>query len=190
MEEKIFKGDFFIIPNSFEKFKSESENPWHGRFAKEMENFGITLTEGEYLVQVWATGSGSDNWSCHGNMELCKFLFQEQNFQDAFKALEELKNSHNNLSEDEYEERMEKIEELLPKFRFPAYLPLKVLESLNEGESTRLTINGRMVELVAKQLAYRYKSFGSFQEVIRDIKNKSDKLYEQIEKDEVLSTLL
>jgi hypothetical protein len=186
MEKEIFSGDFFIIPNLFERLELNSENPWYGRFAKEMENFGISLTEGEYLVQIWATGSGSDNWGCHGNMELNKFLFQEQNFQDAFKALEELKISQNNLSEDEYEERIEEIEKLLPKFRFPAYLPLKVLESLNEGESIRLSINGRMIELVAKQLNYRYKEFGSFKEVIQDIKNKSDSFYERIEKEKEL----
>jgi hypothetical protein len=185
--EKTFKGDFFVIPNSFEKYQPNSKNPWYGRFAKEMkENFGITLTEGEYLVQIWATGSGSDNWSCHGNMELCKFLFPEQSFQDAFKALEELRNSHNNLPEDEYEEKLEEAEKLLPKFRFPSYLPLKVMESLNEGESICLTINGRKVELTAKQLAYRYRDFGSFQEVIQNIKNKSDKLYELIEKEKEL----
>ena len=52
MEKEVFKGDFFVIPNSFERFKSESKNPWYGRFAKEMKEFGITLTEGEYLVQI------------------------------------------------------------------------------------------------------------------------------------------
>ena len=184
--EKVFKGDFFVIPNLFERFESNSENPWFGRFAKEMENFGITLTEGEYLVQIWATGSGSDNWGCHGNMQLCKFLFPEQSFQDAFKALEELRNSHNNLSKDEYEEKLEEVKKLLPKFRFPPYLPLKVLENLNEGESIRLTINGKTIELVAKQLDYRYRRFGSFQEVIQDIKNNSDKFYERIEKEKEL----
>ena len=190
MEEKIFKGDFFIIPNSFEKFKSSSENPWYGHFAKEMkENFGITLTEGEYLVQIWVTGSGSDNWGCHGNMELNKFLFPEQeSFQAAVKALEELKKSRI-LSEDEYEEKLEEAEKLLSKFRFPSYLPLKVMENVKEGESIRLTINGKVIELVAKQLAYRYKSFGSFQAVVQSVRRASDELYEKIEKDEVLSTL-
>ena len=153
-----------------------------------MSNFGITLTEGEYLVQIWATGSGSDNWSSHGNMELCKFLFPEQSFQKALEALEELKNSRV-LSEDEYEEKLEEAEKLLPRFRFPLYLPLKVMENLKEGESIRLTINGKKIELVAKQLAYRYRRFGSFQEVIQSVRKASDELYEQIEKDEVLSTL-
>ena len=70
-----------------------------------------------------------------------------------------------------------------------AYLPLKVLENLNEGESIRLTINGKVIELIAKQLAYRYRGFGSFQAVIQRVKGASDELYERIEKDEVLSTL-
>jgi hypothetical protein len=186
--EKVFKGDFFIIPNSFEKYKSDSKNPWYGRFTKEMENFGITLQEGEYLVQIWATGSGSDNWGCHGNMELNKFLFPEQSFQKALEALEELKKSRI-LSEDEYENKLEEAEKLLPRFRFPGYLPLKVMENLNEGESICLTVNGKKIELTAKQLAYRYRNFGSFQAVIQKVRRASDKLYEQIEKDEVLSTL-
>ena len=186
--EKVLKGDFFIIPNSFEKYQSSSENPWYGRIAKEMKEFGISLTEGEYLVQVWATGSGSDNWSCHGNMELNKFLFPEQSFQAAIKALEELKNSRI-LSEDEYEEKLEEAEKLLPRFRFPAYLPLKVLENIKEDETICLTINGKKIVLTAKQLAYRYRNFGSFQVVIQKVRRASDKLYEQIEKDEVLSTL-
>jgi len=188
MEKQIFKGDFFIIPNHFEKYQSKSENPWYGRIASELKEFGITLTEGEYLVQIWVTGSGSDNWSCHGNMELCKFLFPEQSFQNTLKALEELKNSRI-LSEDEYEEKLEQAEKLLPKFRFPAYLPLKVLENIKEGESIRLTINGKVIELVAKQLAYRYRGFGSFQAVVQRVRRASDDLYERIEKDEVLSTL-
>ena len=186
--EKVFKGDFFIIPNSFEKYQSSSENPWYGRITKEMKEFGITLTEGEYLVQVWATGSGSDNWSSHGNMELTKFLFPEQSFQAALEALEVLKNSRI-LSEDEYEEKLEKAEKLLPRFRFPAYLPLKVLENIKEDETICLTINGKKIVLTAKQLAYRYRNFGSFQVVIQKVRRASDKLYEQIEKDEVLSTL-
>lgn len=187
--EKVFKGDFFVIPNSFEKFQSKSENPWYGRIAREMKEFGITLTEGEYLVQIWATGSGSDNWGCHGNMELNKFLFPGKSFQNVLKALEELKNSHI-LSEDEYEEKLEEAEKLLPKFRFPSYLPLKVMENVKEGESIRLTINDKVIELVAKQLAYRYRGFGSFQAVIQRVRRASDELYGQIKKDEVLSTLL
>ena len=187
--EKVFKGDFFIIPNSFERFKSESENPWHGRIAKEMKEFGIILTEGEYLVQIWATGSGSDNWGCHGNVELNKFLFPEQQkFQAAVKALEELKNSRI-LSEDEYEDKLEEAEKLLPRFRFPAYLPLKVLENIKEGESIYLSVNEKKIELVAKQLAYRYRNFGSFQAVIQSVRKASDELYERIKKDEVLSTI-
>jgi hypothetical protein len=185
MEKEVFKGDFFVIPNHFEKYQSKSENPWYGRIAKEMSNFGITLTEGEYLVQIWATGSGSDNWGCHGNMELNKFLFPEQSFQNALKALEELKNSRI-LSEDEYEEKLEEAEKLLPKFRFPSYLPLKVMENVKEGESICLTINGKKIELVAKQLAYRYRGFGSFQAVIQRVKNASDELYERIEKEKEL----
>ena len=189
MEKQIFKGDFFVIPNSFEKYQSSSENPWYGRITKEMKEFGITLTEGEYLVQIWATGNGSDNWNCHGNMELTKFLFPEQqNFQAALEALEVLKNSRI-LSEDEYEEKLEKAEKLLPRFRFPAYLPLKVLENIKEDETICLTINGKKIVLTAKQLAYRYRNFGSFQVVIQKVRRASDKLYEQIEKDEVLSTL-
>lgn len=188
MKKEVFKGDFFIIPNSFERFNPNSKNPWYGHLEKEMSNFGITLTEGEYLVQIWATGSGSDNWGCHGNMELNKFLFPEQSFQKALEALEELKKSRI-LSEDEYENKLEEAEKLLPKFRFPSYLPLKVLENLNEGESIRLTINDKTIELVAKQLSYRYRSFGSFQAVIQRVRRASDELYERIEKDEVLSTL-
>ena len=185
MEKKIFTGDFFIIPNSFEKFQTNSENPWYGRIAKEMKNFGITLTEGEYLVQIWATGSGSDNWSSHGNTELNKFLFPEQSFQKALEALEVLKNSRI-LSEDEYEEKLEEAEKLISRFRFPAYLPLKVMENLKEGESIHLTINGKEVELVAKQLEYRYRRFGSFQAVIQSVRKASDELYERIEKEKEL----
>lgn len=187
--EKVFKGDFFVIPNSFEKFQSSSENPWYGRIASELKEFGITLTESEYLVQIWATGSGSDNWNCHGNMELNKFLFPEQSFQAAIKALDELKNLRI-VSEEEYEEKLEEAEKLLPRFRFPAYLPLKVLENIKEDETICLTINGKKIELTAKQLAYRYRGFGSFQAVIQRVRRASDDLYERIKKDEVLSTLL
>lgn len=146
----MFTGEFFIIPNHFYLIdESDTENPFNGRIIKDMKDLGLSVKNGDYLVQVWAVGSSSNNWSCHGNAELIEFLFPE--------------------NKKEKESRT---------YRFPQYLPYDILKDVKEGEEIILThSSGKKIKLVANQSSYRYRSYGPFQNVLARVKTASDKLY-------------
>ena len=58
-------------------------------------------------------------------------------------------------------------------FRFPTYLPLKMLKDLKEGEKITLTYKtGKQVELTAQQLGVRYENHGSFDVVLKKLMAK------------------
>ena len=58
-------GKLFIVPNSLWKFNSNDDFIAEIRKAT-LEDFGVKLSEGDILVQVWAYNEESDNWSDHG----------------------------------------------------------------------------------------------------------------------------
>ena len=148
MKEKMFTGEFFIIPNHFYLIdENDIENPFNERITKDMEDLGLSVKDGDYLVQIWAVGSSSNNWHCHGNAELIEFLFPEKE-----------------------KEGM--------TYRFPQYLPYDILKDVKEGGEIILThCSGKKIKLVANQSSYRYRSYGPFQNVLARVKTASDKLY-------------
>jgi hypothetical protein len=58
--------------------------------------------------------------------------------------------------------------------RFPQYLPLKELEGLKEGETIVLNSENFEISLTANQLGTRYRSFGRFEEVLKERKEVFD----------------
>ncbi len=58
--------------------------------------------------------------------------------------------------------------------RFPHYLPLKELEGLKEGETIVLNSENFEISLTANQLGTRYRSFGRFEEVLKERKEVFD----------------
>lgn len=146
-------GDFFIIPSHMRYAGYESYGRWLGNLA-EINDCKTTIYPKAVLVGIWATsrdnrdekhqGGGSDNWSCHGNLEL--------------------------------------------PGRFPDYLPLKYLEGLREGDklSGKICKKGecKNFELIARQLAYRYRRMGSFQEALEKEKEDFSKYPDYSLKDE------
>ena len=182
-KKQNFSGKIFIIPNHFDRFEAISENPWYSKLQGQLADFGLQLENGDYLVEVWACGSGSDNWNCHGNSELSKFLFPEQ--EQIFSNLKDLFEKKV-LTKDMYEEAIENAEWKICKYRFPRYLPYSLLKDVKEDEKIILTHkNGKKIELVANQLSYRYRNFGSFDTVIARIKTASDNLYKELDAEKV-----
>lgn len=51
---------------------------------------------------------------------------------------------------------------------FPNYLPYKELENLKEGETITLESENFKISLTADQLGTRYRSFGRFEDVLKD----------------------
>jgi hypothetical protein len=58
--------------------------------------------------------------------------------------------------------------------RFPHYLPYKELKGLKEGEKITLESESFKVSLTADQLGTRYRSFGKFEDVLKDRKEVFD----------------
>jgi hypothetical protein len=181
--ENVFSGEVFIIPNCFDRFEAVSDNPWYSKIQGQLQDFGFELKDGDYLVEVWACGSGSDNWNCHGNSNLSKFLFPEQ--EQIFLNLKDLFEKKV-LTKDMYEEACENAEWKICKYRFPRYLPYSLLKDVKENDKITLTHkNGKVIELVANQLNLAYKRFGSFDKVIEEVKISSDSFYKKIDAEKV-----
>lgn len=61
--------------------------------------------------------------------------------------------------------------EVVNQFQWPSYIPLSLLPK-EEGKNVQLkAVNGDTYELTARQLKYRYASFGTFQEVLEKLLN-------------------
>lgn len=48
----------------------------------------------------------------------------------------------------------------------PSYIPARLLKGMKEGDTIDISFNGTTVTVTACQLDYRYRSFGSFEEVV------------------------
>lgn len=48
----------------------------------------------------------------------------------------------------------------------PSYIPARLLKDMKEGDTIDISFNGTTVTVTACQLDYRYRSFGSFEEVV------------------------
>lgn len=194
--KEFFTGEFFIIPNYFSRFKAEDTRSYES-IQKELSEFGLQLKNKDYLVQIWATGSGSDNWQSHGNRDLSKFLYLEEN-----SKLGKIHESLNLLlvkgilNEEEFERLSRKADiqymEDMWNYRFPSYLPYNLLKDLKEGDEIILTHNklGRKIKLIAKQQGYRYGGWGPFQGVLNQVKEASDKAYEKWDREDAIKEIV
>lgn len=55
--------------------------------------------------------------------------------------------------------------------RFNDYVPVRYIENLNEGESIEMTFGGQSIRLTARQLPYRYRHRGRFEEAVHSLLN-------------------
>lgn len=52
-------------------------------------------------------------------------------------------------------------------FRYPELMPIELFKDLKEGETKVVETDTLIINMTAKQLSYRYRRFGRFEEVMR-----------------------
>lgn len=140
------KNYIFIVPNPIDVVKPGSFDETHflhwlqvkaEKIGLHVNGEKVDFKTNDPIVQIWWTGSGSENWGAHG-------------------LPEELCGSAPDATYDECLERDFMIDNL----------PYRLIKDLKEGDTLSVEINGHVVEVVANQLGYRYKRFGTFEEVL------------------------
>lgn len=63
MSNKIIKGDIFIIPNHLREWRKEFL--FADELQKKLNTIGVTINDGDTMVQVWCCDSTSKNWQDH-----------------------------------------------------------------------------------------------------------------------------
>lgn len=150
MKKKVIKGDVFIVPN----YASElNDFPEHNQdwFKEKLSRLtGIEAEKEERMIQLWITSNTCDNW------------------QDRFAGFQKIIGILNTESEEiKWENRRGREARLLGYF--PRYFPSKIFEGKNEGDIVTLDCPEYevVIELSCKQLDYRYKNFGRFEEAFK-----------------------
>lgn len=149
--EKIIIGECFIIPNHpatkqelfwSEETEEEKEKKFK-EFMKKWVHSKIAVPMDETYIEVWCVtpGKKGSNWGSGFEM------VSPENW-DKDLDLEE----NENLGE-----------------QFPKWLPLCLLKDLKEGDVIYLNSKWGLVELHMRQLRYRYRRFGNFEEVLKQI---------------------
>jgi len=131
---EIVKGDIFIVPNGLSMANSKV-----GVFnANGMEEAYEGL-----IVEVWMTGSGSENWGSHSFPEpIANVAGEGAGIDGRWRYLA------------------------------PHYLPVNVFAGKVEGDCITLNFYGVQTELVLAQSKYRYRNFGKFEEVLNMLLRK------------------
>ena len=152
---RIVEGDIFIVPltpffrESF--FTEEQYQFWKNGELRRLQAFGINDVD-TFNIQVWATNSACDNFTCHQK--------------DYYSMLE-------GISKEEVKTLFPE-EELYKIISFPLTLPYRLLKDLKEGDTLTLHHeNGTVFKLTARQLTYRYESFGKFEDALKGRMSKA-----------------
>lgn len=53
------------------------------------------------------------------------------------------------------------------EFRYPEFMPIELVRDLREGDTKTVVTDTMVINMTAKQLSYRYRSFGAFEEVMK-----------------------
>ena len=139
----MITGDVFIVPNKAQNVgKNKSSDFWVSQRSKTLNTIGIDimkLDDNDDLVEVWCCSVGSDNWQSH------------------------------DLPTDLKKELKETTGGVKKHSLFPSYIPRSMMKELKEGESFEVVFGGVSVTLTARQLSYRYRTFGSFEDTLNKI---------------------
>jgi hypothetical protein len=147
--EKVVKGDIFIIPNVAEKFSSFSSTDWMRERSERL--IGIEPKDEDKMLQVWITSEQCDNW--------------QSNFAGCQKEIGLLKET----DEIEWEDKKGREARLLGYF--PSYIPASVFAGKKEGDEINFHCPEYDVDIIltCRQKNYRYASFGNFEDVLRHV---------------------
>ena len=147
--KKIIKGDVFIIPNCASKMADFPEHTQDWFKEKLSRLTGINIVEDEKMIQLWITSNNCDNW------------------QDCFAGFQKAIGLIKDEAEEDLWEKRGREARLLGYF--PGYFPSKIFEGKNEGDIVTLDCPeyNVVIELTCRQLDYRYRDFGRFEEAFQ-----------------------
>lgn len=148
---KVIVGECFIIPNApatkqelfwSEETEEKKEEKFKSFMQKWVHNKIQVPTDSTY-IEVWCVtpDKKGSNWG------------------SGFEMV-----SANNWDKDLNSEENENLGE-----QFPKYLPLCLIKDLKEGDKIVFPTKWGLVELTMRQLAYRYRRFGKFEEVLQKL---------------------
>jgi hypothetical protein len=139
----------FIVPN---RAGPADDSEWgamwlrdNNETAKKMDlainGVPVDFKPDDVLVQLWWTGSGSENWSRH-SLPSC---------------LNCTKADIERLKAGKYVGNMVE------------YLPLRLIKDFKEGDTFTVEANGKKVTVICNQKDYRYRDYGNFEEVLKQV---------------------
>ena len=162
--EQVLEGDVFIIPNGLVApsniYVYEEDNlPYKEVWTKKNEKYRETrdyylkvsgikeFSDSAGLVEVWCATPGPDdsNWSCHG-IDLL-----EEPKRENFSSLEEYRAARKNNS-------------------FVSHLPSELFSNKVEGDTVEFESKWGTIRLKLSQLKYRYRRFGPFEAVLKQLR--------------------
>lgn len=137
--KQVVEGNMFIVPNASEAIGSFCEPEW--QMEKLRRLLGLKVNYEEKVVQLWMCSEKCDNWGD-----------QFGGFQSELGVELEDHTRENRLLG-----------------YFPKYVPAKLLENKKEGDVVEFDCPeyNVKIKLTCKQLDYRYRRFGKFEEVFQ-----------------------
>lgn len=146
MKKKVIKGDVFIIPNYARELRVFSKDWLKERLSRLA---GIEFVrDDEKMIQLWITSDKCENWNHFAGFQ---------------KTLGIRKEDFRNNYQDPEERRL--------LGYFPNYFPSRIFEGKNEGDTVKIDCPEYdvIIKLTCKQLDYRYRDFGRFEEAFKYI---------------------
>lgn len=141
-------GFVFIIPNHATRADSKYWfiNPYK-EYGEAVDYYGLPETwkpvGKDQLVQVWVTNDQVDNWACE-RLNTSKMFGKTIDY-----------------NAEDWDEGI---------LAFPSHIPARVLIDLEEGDVISFdTPDGKHVELTCKQQGFRYRSFGNFEDALKNV---------------------
>ena len=148
--KKVVRGDVFIIPNVCDQFMCFSPDSQEWIKEKHKRLTGIEPKDEDSMVQVWITSDQCDNW--------------QDRFAGFQKMIGLLKTGEDEII---WEDKRGREARLLGYF--PGYFPSRIFKGKKEGDIVKIGCPEYdvIIELTCKQLDYRYRDFGRFEEAFK-----------------------
>ncbi len=137
---KEINAVFFIVPNMISTIKETDMFRAHW-YDKDGEKYEIPL--GEPVVQIWTATANTSDPEYSEN-------WQDHGYPSSI--------GYNYDPEDNRRRAM----------GFSSYIPLRLIANLEEGQLLTFKFGATKVRMKARQLRYRYRRFGAFQEALKN----------------------
>ena len=143
MRKKVIKGDVFIIPNYARELRDFFVRDWLREKLSRLAGIEF-VRDDEKMIQLWITSDKCENWNHFAGFQ---------------KELGIRKENLRNCKDPEERGLL----------YFPNYFPSKIFEGKKEGDIVKIGCPEYdvIIKLTCKQLDYRYRDFGRFEEAFK-----------------------